>query len=77
MAQITIYLPDAVEKKVRKAAKARGKSVSRWIAERVVEQVEGAWSKEVLAAAGAFPDFPDLTEIRKGYGRDARREKLG
>jgi len=76
MAQITIYLPDAVEKKARQAAKAGGKSVSRWIAERVVEQIEGEWSSGVLAAAGAIPDFPDITEIRAGYGRDARRENL-
>jgi len=76
MAQITIYLPDAVEKKARKAAQAGGKSVSRWIAQRVVEQLQSEWPKEVLSAAGSLPDFPNLSQIRKGYGRDARREKL-
>ena len=36
MAQITIYLPDEIESKVRKAAKARRTSVSRWIADQVL-----------------------------------------
>ncbi|MGB7758821.1 MAG: hypothetical protein WBL61_03275 [Bryobacteraceae bacterium] len=76
MSQITIYLPDDVEKLARKAAKAKRSSVSRWIAEQVVSHLEDAWPEGVLNAAGAIPDFPSLKEIRKGYGRDARRESL-
>jgi hypothetical protein len=76
MAQITIYLPDAIENKARKAAKAKGTSVSRWIAEQVVDSVERTWPKGVLDAAGALPDFPDLEEIRAGYGADAPRERI-
>jgi hypothetical protein len=76
MAQITIYLPDEIENKARKAAKVKGTSVSRWIAERVVETLEHAWRKGVLDAAGAIPEFPDLKEIRTGYGKDATRERL-
>ena len=76
MAQITIYLPDDVEKLARKAAKAKRSSVSHWIAEQVVSHLEDAWPEGVLNAAGAIPDFPSLKEIRKGYGRDTRRESL-
>jgi hypothetical protein len=76
MSQITIYLPDDVEKLARKAAKAKRSSVSRWIAEKVVSHLEDAWPEGVLNAAGAIPDFPSLKEIRKGYGRDAHRESL-
>jgi hypothetical protein len=76
MAQITIYLPDDVESKARKAAKAKRTSVSRWIAEEVVHRLADTWPKGVLDAAGALPDFPSLREIRKGYGRDARRETI-
>ena len=32
-----------------------------------------AWPKAVLDAAGAFPDFPSMKEIRKNSGRDIRR----
>lgn len=77
MAQITIYLPDDVETRARKAAKAKGKSVSRWIAEQVVHSLTETWPKGVLDAAGALPDFPNLEEIRKGYGNDAHRESIG
>jgi hypothetical protein len=76
MSQITIYLPDDIENKARKAAKVKGTSVSRWIAERVVETLEDSWPKGVLDAAGAIPAFPDLKEIRAGYGKDASRERL-
>ena len=76
MSQITIYLQDEIEDKARKAAKAQGKSVSRWLAEQVVDKLEDAWPQSVLDAAGVIPDFPDLAEIRKGYGKDAARESL-
>jgi hypothetical protein len=76
MAQITIYLPDDIELKARKAAKAKGTSVSRWIAARVVDTLEDAWPKSVLDAAGAIPGFPDVEKIRSGYGKDATRERI-
>jgi len=76
MAQVTIYLPDDTEARARQAAKAQGTSIGRWIAEQVTEKVEKSWPPEVLAAIGSFPDFPDLKEIRGGYGKDARREGL-
>lgn len=76
MAQVTIYLPDAVENKARKAAKAKGETVGRWIADQVSQAVDDTWPKSVLDAAGALPDFPGLEEIRKGYGQDTRRERL-
>ena len=76
MAQLTIYLPDEVERKARKAAKSKGKSVSRWIADQLTQSFEDTWPKAVLDAAGAVPDFPDLDEIRSGYGSDLSRESL-
>ena len=76
MAHLTIYLTDNVEKQVRKAAKASKKSVSKWVADQVSKSVEDSWPPEFLALAGAFPDFPDARELRKGYGKDAPRESL-
>ena len=76
MAQITIYLPDELEARARKAAKARREPVSRWIAGQLARGLSEAWPKEVLDAAGALPEFPGLEEIRKGYGKDAKREPL-
>jgi hypothetical protein len=76
MAQITIYLPDELEAKARKAAKAEGLSVSRWLASQVKRRLDDSLPLAVIDAAGAFPDFPDLADIRKGYGKDSRREPL-
>jgi len=76
MAHLTIYLTDDVEKRVRKAAKASKKSVSKWVADQVSQSVAEAWPPEFLALAGAFPDFPEAKDLRKDYGKDARRERL-
>ena len=76
MAHLTIYLTDDVERRVRKAAKAGKVSISKWIADQVSQSVETSWPPEFLALAGAFPDFPDAVELRKGYGKDVLRESL-
>ena len=76
MSQVTIYLPDDVEAQARKAAEAQGTSLGRWIATEVAQKVRNSWPPEVLAAIGAFPDFPDAEELRLGYGDDAHREPL-
>ena len=76
MARLTITLPPAIEKKARKAAKADGKSVSRWIADQLARDLDDSWPQEVLDAAGSIPDLPDVTELRKGYGADAARESI-
>jgi hypothetical protein len=74
MAKLTIYLPDEVERKARKAAKENRTSVSRWIADEVKRKLDRSWPPEFLAAAGSCPDFPSLEELRKGHGPDAPRE---
>ncbi len=76
MSQMTIYLPDEVEERARKAAKAEGKSVSRWIAAEVILHLNGSLPPAVLDAAGIAPDFPDLDEIRASQGADSHREPL-
>ncbi|MGA2074131.1 MAG: CopG family transcriptional regulator [Terriglobia bacterium] len=64
MAQVTIYLDDAAERRVRAAARRSKVSVSRWLAELVESRVRTEWPPEVWKLAGAWPDFPDLKEIR-------------
>jgi predicted transcriptional regulator len=76
MSQLTIYLPDEIEEKARKVAKAQKKSVSRWIADQIRHNIAKSLPQAWIDAAGAFPDFPDVGELRKGYGEDAPRESL-
>jgi hypothetical protein len=64
MAQVTIYLDDATERRVRAAARKSRVSVSRWVAELVQSGTRADWPPEVRRLAGAWPDFPDLHEIR-------------
>lgn len=76
MAQVTIYLDDAAEKRVKAAARKAGVSVSRWVAELVENRTRMEWPAEVLELAGAWPDFPDPEELRRQAGKDHRRERL-
>ncbi len=76
MANVTIYLPDEVESKIRSAAQKDQVSVSRWIAARIARLVDDGPPNELLELAGAFPEFPDIEELRSGYGADAPREPI-
>jgi hypothetical protein len=76
VAQVTLYLDEATKDRVRKAAKAAGVSQSHWLAELVRRGAAEEWPAEVRELAGAWPDFPEAGELRRGTGRDVRREKL-
>lgn len=76
MSQITIYLDEKLERKIRQRAKTAKLSVSKWIANTVEAQERDSWPADVLASFGAWNDIPDLKSIRTSYGRDARRERL-
>lgn len=76
MANITLYLPDDIEAKVRKAAAGDGLPVSRWISDRLAQIVDSSWPADFLNLAGAFPDLPEPEDLRSGYGADAPREPL-
>ena len=76
MAHLTIYLSDDVERQVRKAAKAAKVSISKWVADRVTKSVDTSWPPEFLSLAGTFPDFPDTSDLRKGYANNVPRGNL-
>jgi len=58
MAQITLYLDDATQALVDRAAQANGVSKSRWVAEIIRKYAAEEWPKECLDLAGKFDDFP-------------------
>ena len=76
MAQVTLYLDEETKKRMRRAAKAAGVSQSRWLAELVRQETASEWPAEVRELAGAWPDFPEAEDLRRGVGRDVRRERL-
>jgi hypothetical protein len=57
LGQLKIYLPDYIESKARKEAKAKGKSVNRWIADQVVHSLKDTWPKAVVGCGGGVPRF--------------------
>jgi hypothetical protein len=69
MGQITIYLDQDTEAKARSAAEAEGVSLSSWIAHRIKHQAPGDWPGFVRDLAGAWPDSPEVAQLRKGKAR--------
>jgi len=76
MGQVTIYLNDKNEKRLKAAAKAAGVPVSRWVANLVEEKAHTVWPEPVCRLAGAWQNFPDLETIRKTEGKDSARKML-
>ena len=69
MAQLTIYLPDAVEKKVRADARRAKKSVSAYITELATKKdragEHAAWRKALLALGGSWEgEFPEIHDAQ-------------
>jgi len=75
MGQITIYLDDQSEKKLKSAATSEGIPVSRWIAQLVRDKTRTEWPESVRSLAGAWSDFP-LRESLRNDASDTPREKL-
>jgi hypothetical protein len=46
------------------------------VADLVENRTRTEWPAEVLELAGAWPDFPDLEDLRAQAGKDERRERL-
>jgi predicted transcriptional regulator len=76
MAQLTLYLDDELETRLRAAARAANLSQSRWVANLIAEKLNDEWPASVVALAGAWSDFPEANELRSGLSEDAARESL-
>ena len=76
MGQVTIYLESEVEAKIRSAAKAVNKSLSKWVSDVIKEKTLESWPQSVRDLAGAWSDFPELGTLREKLGRDTMRESL-
>jgi len=76
MGQVTIYLDDETEDKARSAARSKGVSLSKWVAERVRQGALSDWPDYVRELAGAWSDLPSAAQLRKSRGRDSKRTRL-
>ncbi|MFM7201890.1 MAG: CopG family transcriptional regulator [Myxococcota bacterium] len=79
MAQVTVYIEDELESRMRAAAQAANLSHSRWLANLIRERLAVQWPHDVAALAGAWrdsDDFPEAETLRANLGTDAAREHL-
>lgn len=76
MGQVTIYLEDSIEAKMRAAAKARNLSQSKWIAQLIEDKTSDEWPESVVRLAGAWKDLPTSESISDSGGTDVPREEL-
>jgi hypothetical protein len=76
MGQVTIYLDDNTEKKMRNMVEKSGISKSKWIAQLIREKTATTWPENVVRLAGAWKDLPTADEIRQNMGKDKTRESI-
>lgn len=65
MGQLNIYVPDDLEKKIKKRAKIEGKSVSSFVLNALKDKIEpDGWSPEFLAMISTpNSDFPGVKAL--------------
>lgn len=73
MAQVTLYIDEATQKRLREVAALRKVSQSQFVADLIRKATANEWPPEVLALAGSIPDFPLAEELRAGLPPDSPR----
>lgn len=76
MAQVTIYMENSLEEKVKQMAKDTGVSISKFIASSLEKNLDNSWSKDVKNLQGSWGDFPSVEEIRDEQTQDIKREEF-
>ena len=72
MGQITIYLDDDSERRVRMAARSAGVPVSRWVAEAIGNYATTTWPQSIRELPGSWNDVKRPSQT----GKDIEREAL-
>lgn len=74
MAQVTIYIPNDLESKIKAKANSLNISISKFISTILEHKVQNEWSDQSRNLAGSWEDFASIEEIRDNQGQDAPRE---
>jgi len=76
MPQISLYVKQKQYDLIEKGAKAAGKSVSSWVLELIMPQIDSNYSQEFLDLFGSVQD-PTFKRPEQGdFSADAKRETL-
>ena len=76
MSQVTIYLDEQTDKKLRQAVEKSGLSKSQWITRLIKDKTTTEWPEAVREMVGEWQDVPEQEEIRQSSTRDLPREEL-
>ncbi|MBN2706317.1 MAG: CopG family transcriptional regulator [Deltaproteobacteria bacterium] len=77
MGQVTIYIDNSIETRMKEAAKSSHLSVSKWVAKIIEEKIATEWPQDIIKLAGSWKDdFPTLEELRSSLAQDSPREGL-
>ena len=80
MSQLAIYIDDQLAERLDKAAKASGKSKSKWVSDAIKMALQDEWHEGFFDLAGSWEDDvgPEeiMSRIRKGMGKSDKRENL-
>ena len=76
MGQVTIYLDEMTDTKLRQAVEKSGLSKSQWITRLIKEKTKTEWPEIVREMVGEWQDVQEQEEIREGEGEDLLRETL-
>jgi len=74
MAQVTIYIPNELEDKVKSMAISLNVSISKFIATTLEQKVSNEWHKSSKELAGTWNDLPLADTLRETQGIDYTRE---
>jgi hypothetical protein len=74
MTQLTIDLDDETAQRLANVAAQAHMGAGDWVASLVRARVCGEWPSDVRQLAGAWPDFPEASELRQTGGADLPRE---
>jgi metal-responsive CopG/Arc/MetJ family transcriptional regulator len=75
MAQITIYIDNNLEQKIKEIAKNTGQSISKYIANAIEQKLNTSWNDDIKSLSGSWSNFPSLEEIRNTT-TDIKREEF-
>ena len=76
MAQVTIYMDNNLEQKIKQMAKDAGVSISKFISNTLEKNTSDSWHNDTKNLKGAWDDFPNLETIRDTNFSDIKREEF-
>ena len=75
MAQITIYIDNNLEEKIKEIAKNTGQSISKYISNAIEQKLNNSWNEDIKDLSCSWNDFPTIEEIRTNI-EDTKREEF-